>query len=414
MALSSDSVLRMLPQSYTESRSIEKIRDAWTPAVRQEMRKHLDLVKEGVKAFSRAHDELLSSISRSALEKDETAELIIRQVTDDMIPGALDLISQIDQLVGQYTGQVAPEAVMICDDDDSRSLTMGLEPGSSIRRQGESSMGPPPRPAVLLTPVTPSAPIDNAEEGDHERTPTRDDREFVPSSTSHGSLALPQTAKRSLEVVDIDDPRAPEPPTKRAMGSTAPRLDGLVTGSVDFREVEGKHFIFKDKRYGAGRFVLRCGPNQREPFLQHPLRSNVAINHFASKVHSCHDTERTYTLVDLLKEFTCRGKWAPSGCEDPATVLANTSARQVQDPHGEVTELRVRSANGRLRQEYGAPKGSGKKPRKGKERASTARSAAAAAAASSRPGTAESSESYQDEVSTEAQAPGRRSICAAR
>lgn len=71
-----------------------------------------------------------------------------------------------------------------------------------------------------------------------------------------------------------------------------------------------------------------------------------------------------------------------------------------------MTELRVRSANDRLRQEYGAPKGSARKPRKGKERAGTARSAAAASAsaASSRPGTAESSESYQDEVSPEAPA----------
>lgn len=298
----------MLPQWYTESRGIEKIKDAWTPAVRQEMRKHLDLVKEGVKAFSRAHDELLSSMSQSTLERDEIAELIIRQVTDDMIPGALDLISQIDQLVGQYTSQVAPEAVMVCDDDDSRSFTMGLEPGSYIRRQGESSMGPPPRPAAPLTPVTPAGPRDNTDESAHERTTAQADREFLPPSASHGSLSLLQTAKRPLEVVEIDDPRTPEPPTKKSKGSTAPRLYGLVTGSVDFREVEGKHFIFKDKRYGAGWFVLRCGPNQREPFLQHPLRSDVAMNHFASKVHVCHDTKRTYKLVDLLKEFTCRGK----------------------------------------------------------------------------------------------------------
>lgn len=306
MALNSDSVPRMLPQWYTESRDIEKTKDAWTSTIRQEMKRHLDLVKEGVKAFSQGHDELLSSMSQ--YERDETAELVIRQVTDDMIPGALDLISHMDQLVGQYTSQVAPEAVMVCDDDDSRSLTMGFEPGSSIRRQGESSMGPPPRPAVLLTPVTPAGPRGNADDGAREPTPTRDDREFLPSSASHGSLARLQTAKRSLEVVEIDDPRAPEPPTKKAKGSTAPRLDGLVTGSVDFREVEGKHFIFKDKRYGTGWFVLRCGPNQREPFLQHPLRSNVAMDHFAGDGHVCHDTKRIYTLVDVLIEFTSRGK----------------------------------------------------------------------------------------------------------
>lgn len=63
-----------------------------------------------------------------------------------------------------------------------------------------------------------------------------------------------------------------------------------------------------------------------------------------------------------------------------------------------MTTQRVRSANERLHQEHGTPKGgSASKPRKGKERAGPARSTAADA----RPGTADSSETYLDEVSSE-------------
>lgn len=60
-----------------------------------------------------------------------------------------------------------------------------------------------------------------------------------------------------------------------------------------------------------------------------------------------------------------------------------------------MTERRVRSANSRLQRRYKAPKGPRRKPRKGKERVGPSRSNTA----NSRPGTADSGETYQDEVS---------------
>ena len=73
-----------------------------------------------------------------------------------------------------------------------------------------------------------------------------------------------------------------------------------------------------------------------------------------------------------------------------------------------MTTQRVRSANERLHQEYGTPRGgSASKPRKGKERAGPPRSAAADA----RPGTADSGESYLDEVSSEDPRPGWKQVC---
>lgn len=62
-----------------------------------------------------------------------------------------------------------------------------------------------------------------------------------------------------------------------------------------------------------------------------------------------------------------------------------------------MTEDRVKGANERLQREHGAPRGSAKKTRKGKERAGPSRSTAAAANA--RPGTSDTDGSYQDEVS---------------
>lgn len=62
-----------------------------------------------------------------------------------------------------------------------------------------------------------------------------------------------------------------------------------------------------------------------------------------------------------------------------------------------MTEERVQGANERLQREhgvYGTPRGSAKKPRKGKERAGPARSTATTA----RPGSSNTDGSYQDEV----------------
>lgn len=301
-----DSIIQNLPQAYAESRDIEQIRKVWNPSLYQEMSRHWDLIKEGIKGFSLAHAGMLSLITK--FERDETAELVIRQFLDDKFPGALDLISQIDPLVNQYPSRLVQEAVMVCDDDDTRSVTMDVEPGPSTHRRGESLMGPPPRPAAPLTPVTPTGSKGTRHQGDHEEPPVGNASEPSSSDTAHGSLVLQQAAKRSLDVGELDQPLTPESPSKKAKTSTAPQSASPVTKSVEFWEVEGQQYIFKNDQWGPGWFMVRCGSAQRAPFLKHPLRGSMVMDHFNDDDQTCHDSGRIYTFDDVLRECTYRGK----------------------------------------------------------------------------------------------------------
>lgn len=312
MALSSSIVLQELSQQYMDSREYESIKNEWSAVVRGVMSKRLEVIREGIKDFSRAQSWLLSEIAQRR-ERDDTAEQIIREISDDLLPGGLDLISQIDQLVNQHPSQnqhpshMVEEAVMICDDDDGRSFTMDVEPGSSTRRRGDALMGPPPSPAAPLTPVTPIGSKGTRNQTAHEE-PSGAAPEPPASETVHGSLVLQQTAKRSLDVVEIGQPRTPESPSKKAKSSTAPQPACPVTKSVHFWEVEGQQFIFKNDQWGPGCFIVRCGLGQRVPFLKHPLKGNAVMDHFNDDDQPCHDSRRIYTFDDVLREYTYRGK----------------------------------------------------------------------------------------------------------
>lgn len=314
MAFSREAFTDEPSRGYVESRNIEDIKNRLGPTIRRWMSQHLNLIKDGAKGFSQLHTEIHSTLTRDLGEKVETSELIIRQIVDDILPGALDLVSQISQLADQWPSQVAPEAVMACDDDGFRSLTMDLELGSSNHRHGGSSMGPPPRPTALPTPVTPGAPRDNVEDAREPPPPIEEDRESVHSDTSLVSISLLQTAKRSLDVAEMDHPGSPELPASRAKSSTARPLWGLVTNSVDFQEIEGNQFIFQDKRYGDGWLALWCDRDkQQPPFLEHPFRTKVAFDHFNGSGHACHGSDRRPELEEILRECTYHG-------EDPSEV----------------------------------------------------------------------------------------------
>lgn len=320
MALSSNIVIQELSQQYMDSREYESIKNEWSAIVRGVMSKRLELIRDGIKDFSRAHEWLLREIAQRR-ERDDTAEQIIREISDDLLPGGLDLISQIDQLVNQQPGHMVEEAVMTCDDDDGRSFTMDVEPGPSTRRRGNASMGPPPRPAAPLTPVTPTGSKGTRNQTAHEE-PSGAATEHPFSDTAHGSLVLQQTAKRSLDVVEIDQPRTPESPSKKAKSSTAPQSVCPVTKSVHFWEVEGQQFIFKNEQWGPGCFIVRCGLGQRVPFLKHPLKGNAVMDHFNDDDQPCHDSRRIYTFDDILSEYTFRGEKAthPSRHDDPLAL----------------------------------------------------------------------------------------------
>lgn len=303
-------------RGYMESRNIEDIKNRLRLVIRRRMSQHLNLIKEEAKGFSQSHTEIHRWLTRDMHETVEQSELIIRQIVDDILPGALDLVSQIGQLADQWSSQVAPEAVMACDDDEFRPLNMGLELGPSNHRHGESSMGPPPRPTALPTPVTPGAPKDNVEEDAREPPPPiEEDRESVVSDTSLVSFSRLQTARRSLDVAEMDHPGSPELPARRAKSSTTRPLRGLVTNSVDFQEVEGNQFIFQDKRYSDDSWLaLWCDRDkQQRPFLGHPFRTKAVFNHFDGSDHPCHGSDRRPELEEILREHTYRG-------EDPSEV----------------------------------------------------------------------------------------------
>lgn len=338
MTSTNDSITRMLPREYTESRDIETVRNYWNPIIDREMSKYWDLIKEGIRGFTLTRYKILSALTK--LERDETAELIVRDFLDSTFPGALDLITQIDPVVNQYPSRLAPEAVMVCDNDDIRSVTMDVEPGPSTRRHGESSMGPPPRPAAPLTPVTPAGLRDIGEQGARE-APSVWDRANSPSSgTAHGLLSLRQTAKRSLDVMEFDPPQTPGSPTKKAKGSTGLQPVGPATEPIDLWEVEARQYIFKDKRCGPGWYVVRCNTTlEPKKFQNHPLEDNLALDHFNSPTAVCHDTNKMYSLDEIIRDFTYRGKdghlqakrlWRPSGHTDAAAPSIRVRRRVVR------------------------------------------------------------------------------------
>jgi hypothetical protein len=311
MASSSNDYTELLPPAYRESRHVETLEAVWEPILYQKLGRHLDLIKEGVKGFTLVRSNIRRSLTETLLERDETAETIIQHFLNRKFPGVDDLISQIGPLVSQYPSQVAPEAVMVCDEDDRRSFTMDVEPGSSDHRKGEQSMGPPPRPVAPLTPGISARPRDVGHQSNSEALSIPEFPGPLSSDDSHGSPSFlrTQAAKRLLDAMEVDHPRSPESATKKAR--IAPRWASLVTKSLDFQDVEGKQYIFKDIRCGDGVWlVVWCGRGQQMPFLEHPLRGKGALDHWRRKGHPCHDTGITsaYELDDIVQEFAYRGK----------------------------------------------------------------------------------------------------------
>lgn len=324
MASSSNDYAQLLPQAYLESRHVENLEAVWEPILCQEMGRHLDLIKEGVRGFTLVRSNIHRSLTETSLERDETAEMIIQQFLNRKFPGVDELISQIGPLVSQYPSQAAPEAVMVYDDDDLRSFTMDVEPGPSNHRKGKQPMGPPPRPVAPLTPGTSSGQNDIGHQSASEAPSIPEFPVSLSSDDSNGSPSFlrRQTAKRLIDAVDFDPRRSPESATKKTKSPTAPRWADLVTKSLDFQDVEGQQYIFKDVRCGLGVWlVVWCGPGQRVPFLEHPLRGKGALDHWRRKCHPCHDTEDTsaYELEDIVREYAYRGK-EPPGNDGPVTV----------------------------------------------------------------------------------------------
>lgn len=313
MGSSRNDYTRFLPQEYRESRHVENLEAVWEPVLYREMGRHLDLIKEGVRGFALVRSNIRRSLTETLLERDETAETIIQRFLNRKFPGVDDLISQISPLVSRYPSQAAPEAVMICDDDDLRSITMDVEPGPSNHRNGKQLMGPPRRPVAPLTPGTSAGQNDIGHQSSTEMPSIPEIPAPSSSDDSHGSLSFlrTQTAKRLIDAVEVDPQRSPESATKKTKSPTSPRWADLVNRSLDFQDVEGQQYIFKDVRCGLGVWlVVWCGPGQRVPFVEHPLRGKSALDHWRRKGHPCHDTEDTfaYEIEDIVREYAYRGK----------------------------------------------------------------------------------------------------------
>lgn len=318
MASGNDAITRMLDPTYLASRDIEQVRKTWNPILHQEMGRHWDMIKEGMKGFAFAHTEMVKVLAK--YERDETAELVLHDFLDRMFPGALELLTQIGPYINQYPSCVTDEVILIIDDSDSRSVTMGPEPGSSRRPEPTTSMGPPPRPIGLLTPETPSRHRYGESSGDSGLSTIYDVPDSPPPDAAHGPLTLQQTAKRSLDTLDIEPAQSPGSPSKRAKKATGLQsvAPAKVTRTIDLWEVEGTDYIFKDKRCGHGWYVIRCnlgqqpGVNAPGKFVKNPLEGNTALNHFNDQSHTCHDTNRKWTIEDIIRECAHRGKQRPT------------------------------------------------------------------------------------------------------
>lgn len=333
----------MLPREYRNSRDIEQVKKTWNPILHQEMSRHWDMIREGMKGFSLAHDKVLKALAK--YERDETAEIVCREFLDNMFPGALDLLTQIGPLVDQYPSCFADEGTMTLDDSDARSDTMGPEPGSSKRPGLTTSMGPPPRPCALMI----AEPFDSV--GKAKTDACGDLPDSPPLGfTDHGPLTLQQNGKRPLETLEGEPLQATETPSKKAKKTNGAQK------TINYWDVEGVEYIFKDKRCGPGYYVIRCNVERHPPlghpgvFVKPPLDGTTALDHFNSRGHTCHDSSKEYSVDDIIREF----------------------AHRVQLSEGTVTAARVRSSNEKLQKpmDKKATEGSAKKSPKGKDKAS--------------------------------------------
>lgn len=79
---------------------------------------------------------------------------------------------------------------------------------------------------------------------------------------------------------------------------------------IDTWELEGLDYLFQDPKVGKDWLCVRCNWEDAlgiVRFAQHPLESGCALDHFNKKGLKCHDSSRSYTWDDILREFTFRG-----------------------------------------------------------------------------------------------------------
>lgn len=345
MGTTDEDISRFLPRDYRDSRDIEQVKKTWNPILQQEMSRHWDMIREGMKGFSLAYDKVLKALAK--YERDETAEIVCREFLDNMFPGALDVLTQIGPLVDQYPSCFADEEAMALDDSDTRSVTMGPEPSSSKRPGLTTSMGPPPRPFALML-AEPSDPIGKGRTGACGDVPDSP----PPGITDHGPLTLQQNGKRTLDTLEGEPLQASEMPSKKA------RKTNGAQKTINYWDLEGVEYIFKDKRCGPGYYVIRCNVERHPPlghpgvFVKPPLEGTNALDHFNSKGHTCHDSSKEYSIDDIIREFSHR----------------------VQLSDGTVTAARVRSSNEKLQKAMDKKateaSASAKKSPKGKDKAS--------------------------------------------
>jgi len=106
--------------------------------------------------------------------------------------------------------------------------------------------------------------------------------------------------KRSHNPVD-----QPYPASKKKKTSQLPKA------IVDWWDVEGAEYIFQYAPFGSDWYVVRCDRGKVEmPFIfkQHPLKDNLALEHFNNKKCKYHDSSRLYTEEEIMTQFGHRGK----------------------------------------------------------------------------------------------------------
>lgn len=323
MASASERVNQRLPQDYKRLRSFPNIRAIWLPIIEDELRQYWAAIAESIQAFQRANTELRQHIIAN-FEPEDNAEAIVSEVMNDRFPGALQLLEDLCPNVAQYlTGPSdsppAGNEVQVIS-DSRRSVTMMPDPSTRDPPAGSGGVAP-------TAPMTPVSPLDTRGNvvrngkgaiSAYDDFPTSDVAPSAqpPPDPCPSSTTQP-TNKRAYANIntsaDNGEGSSRGAAAKRKKTGVEPTV--RVTKTIGFWDVEGTDYVFEDKRFGPGWFVIRCnlsaieGVNGPFRFTRHPISTGDALSHFRDSDRTCHDSGgRPYDMARIMMEHGHRGK----------------------------------------------------------------------------------------------------------
>lgn len=332
-----DRLIRRLPQIYKSPQNWQR---EWEILLAEELGSYLDQIEDSINKFASARPRILEFMA--GYERDEMAERLLFQYVEERLSGVpLHLLSENftpDALFsgeGHTAGNLVDETGSEADANsgrmDRRSVTMAAEKISTAGvQQATVSMAPPPRPSAPVAPMTPATPGTSwwntnyvqAEAGSSRQQSRKESP--VPQLPAVSDNVEKQKAKRPVDSLGPQEQqetlqsRSKKPKTSAAF--IIPRQSFKPHRALSMLDVDEMDYLFRDARCGAGWYVIRCYTGKTQTaklaarFLQHPLRNNLALEHFNQK-SPCHTGPRgppksKYTEEKILEKFAYRGECA--------------------------------------------------------------------------------------------------------